>query len=505
MDKKVMAVLIVTLSGLLTWSLVSSASGPQAQDASRVGQQPTVAPVLHYQGRLTNAVSGEPVADGSYTMVLRLYDEASGGTPLWTETKDVPVQEGIFSTTLGDTTPLDQSLFDGQTLWLGIKVGTDGEATPRQRLLPVAYALGLAPGAVISTTRSSPALEVQNLGSGEALKADGNLHVSGRFRAHYEGTAIAGYTYGEDPIAATIYGENLGEAGIGIEGVSAAGIGALGESSEGAGVVGVTGYGDGMLDEALRNEVVSQQAGVYGWSSSGSGGYFHSDGGTAIHAAGDAEVTGDLTVHGSLNGGVHSHNGEAITGGTVAEPYIDSEIARDGEIMPTVLGNDGAGSTLDADRLDGYDAAGLMSAAGTTTLYGSTTTDSVTEMDRFTVQVPGPGTVTLMIMGSAFLDCDATSSSSRFCYGAALGICDTPGSQTTCGQSYRQLYYEDPDNASPFNTELWLTMARTVDVPAGGSRTFYLNGNSYEDGMTWRIQGYVVGMFSPTSMTLTNP
>ena len=69
-------------------------------------------------------------------MVFRLYTAPSGGTALWTEAKDVPLRDGLFSTVLGDTTPLDQGLFNGQALWLGIKVGADAEAKPRQQVLP---------------------------------------------------------------------------------------------------------------------------------------------------------------------------------------------------------------------------------------------------------------------------------------------------------------------------------------------------------------------------------
>ena len=49
----------------------------------------------------------------------------------------------------------------------------------------------------------------------------------------------------------------------------------------------------------------------------------------------------------------HAHPGEAITSGTVADAVIAASIARDSEILPTVLANDGSGSNLDADRLDG--------------------------------------------------------------------------------------------------------------------------------------------------------
>jgi hypothetical protein len=42
--------------------------------------------------------------------------------------------------------------------------------------------------------------------------------------------------------------------------------------------------------------------------------------------------------------------------GTYPNPTVVASIARDSEIMPTVLANDGSGSTLDADTLDGKDA-----------------------------------------------------------------------------------------------------------------------------------------------------
>jgi hypothetical protein len=246
-----MTVLIVVLSGLLVWSIGSSAGGSLAREESRVGRQAVVAPVLQYQGRLTDPDTGEPVDDGSYTMAFRLYDVESGGSWLWSETKDVSVQGGVFSTALGDTEALDPGLFNGQALWLGIKVGADDEATPRQPILPVAYALGLAPGAIVSTTSNSAAFVVRNAGAGDAL-----------------------------------------------------------------------------------------------------------------------EVDGDLSVSGSLSGGSHDHSGSDITSGTVAEPRIDAQIARDNEIMPSVLGNDGTGSGLDADRLDGYEGSQLFALTENETVSG---------------------------------------------------------------------------------------------------------------------------------------
>ncbi len=96
---------------------------------------------LTYQGRIVNPSTGAPQT-GSLAFSFRLYNVESGGVALWTENKDVVVTtNGLFSTVLGDTTPIPASIFTGQPLWLGIKVNADPEATPRQRLSPVAYAM----------------------------------------------------------------------------------------------------------------------------------------------------------------------------------------------------------------------------------------------------------------------------------------------------------------------------------------------------------------------------
>ena len=55
----------------------------------------------------------------------------------------------------------------------------------------------------------------------------------------------------------------------------------------------------------------------------------------------------------------HTHGGEAITSGFVADQYIPAAIARDTEIIPAVKANDGPGSGLDADLLDGVDSTGF--------------------------------------------------------------------------------------------------------------------------------------------------
>jgi hypothetical protein len=56
---------------------------------------------------------------------------------------------------------------------------------------------------------------------------------------------------------------------------------------------------------------------------------------------------------GSFASASHVHSGDDITSGTVAEARIDALLARDAEVFGIVTNNDGSGSTLDAELLDG--------------------------------------------------------------------------------------------------------------------------------------------------------
>ncbi len=96
---------------------------------------------FNYQGLLLDS-SGNPVADGNYTLTFTIYDHETSVDPthkLWTDTQTVQVQGGLFNVRLG---PLgDTSWADGRNLWLGITVEGESEMAPRQQLVSVPYAL----------------------------------------------------------------------------------------------------------------------------------------------------------------------------------------------------------------------------------------------------------------------------------------------------------------------------------------------------------------------------
>jgi hypothetical protein len=139
----------LAIGGALVYGWILIGSGRSAPTPVALAAPSTVLiqaatagpPVIQYQGRLLDSTTGQPKPDGAYAMAFNLYPVNTGGAPLWTETKSVNVSKGLFSTLLGDTTALSLGNFNGQELYLGVTVGADPEATPRQRLAHVAYAL----------------------------------------------------------------------------------------------------------------------------------------------------------------------------------------------------------------------------------------------------------------------------------------------------------------------------------------------------------------------------
>jgi len=99
----------------------------------------TVPGLIDYQGRLTDDLGN--VVNGTVSIDFAIYDVASGGTPIWTETQSpVQVSNGLFHVLLGSDIPINVSLFDGTYRWLGIDVDGDGEMEPRTRIASVAFA-----------------------------------------------------------------------------------------------------------------------------------------------------------------------------------------------------------------------------------------------------------------------------------------------------------------------------------------------------------------------------
>ncbi len=105
--------------------------------------------------------------------------------------------------------------------------------------------------------------------------------------------------------------------------------------------------------------------------------------GTVAEARIDGSIARDSEVGTAVSGKAdttHQHSGADISSGTVAELRIDPSLARDGEVMPTVKANDGAGSGLDADQLDGQNSSFYL--PGGNLPSGSTVRGAFAEADN---------------------------------------------------------------------------------------------------------------------------
>ncbi len=129
---------VVYLSLILFLSLTLIFPGNWVQAASGIPDN------LGYQGRLKD--NSGLALDGNFDFIFKLYDTASGGTPLWTETKsDVKVEAGYFSVNLGESVPFSGSVDFTRPLWLEVYVAPHGQTPektePRIAINSVAFAL----------------------------------------------------------------------------------------------------------------------------------------------------------------------------------------------------------------------------------------------------------------------------------------------------------------------------------------------------------------------------
>jgi hypothetical protein len=106
-------------------------------------------PQMSFQGKLTNP-DGTNVTDGTYSIRFRIYNDptadaantCSANSCKWEETQaSVSVSSGNFQVMLGSVTTLPGSVdFNTSALYIGVKVGSDAEMTPRIQLAAAPYA-----------------------------------------------------------------------------------------------------------------------------------------------------------------------------------------------------------------------------------------------------------------------------------------------------------------------------------------------------------------------------
>ncbi|MBL9015501.1 MAG: hypothetical protein JNL83_15055 [Myxococcales bacterium] len=95
---------------------------------------------LSFSARLADDESGKPVS-GPHRLSFALYSQEAGGNAVWTEARDVEIDEdGVVYTDLGSVTAFGVNVFDGKKLWLEVKVD-DVAMEPRVAISSVPYAM----------------------------------------------------------------------------------------------------------------------------------------------------------------------------------------------------------------------------------------------------------------------------------------------------------------------------------------------------------------------------
>ena len=131
---------------------------------------------ITYQGKLTDS-GGNPVSDGTYNIKFSLYDAVNAGSSSWEETQGVAVNDGLFNVYLGDINPININF--NKAYWLGVKVGSDAEMTPRTPLSSAPYslyAISIADNSVTASKIPNNSIDLNKIkkgNNGEILKTEG--------------------------------------------------------------------------------------------------------------------------------------------------------------------------------------------------------------------------------------------------------------------------------------------------------------------------------------------
>ncbi len=358
-QKRILGSWLIAVLGVLAILVSAAAFGigsDDARNAKDIGNAlirvsaSDVTASINYQGKLTDN-AGEPLS-GTYAMAFRLYDVATGGTALDTDTHTVEVTGGLFNTHID----FNQSYFDGRELWLGITVGSDSEMMPRYELSAVPYALSLKPGAVINGSVSGAVLDVTNTYGDSLLYGDWSKGIFASTSGNFS-DAVYASTFGDSSMG--VFASTTGEGSMGVfistygDDSDAVFTGTFGNFSDGVSAITSGNFSDGVYastsgdisDGVYASTDGNYSRGVYAYSQKYDGIYATT--GRSDHRYGVR--TEDYIYALRYEGG----------GGDVAEYFAVQEDVEPGTVM--VIGED---SKLQSS-ITAYDTtvAGIVSTA----------------------------------------------------------------------------------------------------------------------------------------------
>lgn len=300
--------------------------------------QAAVPAEIHFQGRLTDD-AGAPITT-AVDITFSLYDVEEFGAPIWTETyAALTPNDGLFSATLGENAlnPLTLAIFrDNPRLYLGVQVDADAEMTPRYPVCTSAYAF------VASHAENADTLD--NLDAIDFASATHNHDADYAPIAHtHDGADIAAGTVGETYIDAAI--------------------------ARDAEVMSIVLATDGSGSTLDADRLDSQDGTFYQNADNINAGTLHTDHYDAYADLGaearlDNDADDDLVTRLQADSRyVNEGQSDSVTSGMIVNGTVTVDDLQDGTALAEIIDDDGSGSTLDADRLDGLDSTQFADSA----------------------------------------------------------------------------------------------------------------------------------------------
>jgi hypothetical protein len=265
--------------------------------------------MINFQGTLA-AGDGEHL-DGTFSINFLFYDVKADSDPIWKETQDIYVSDGLYSVQLGSIDPFPAGLFDNDDLFLEIRIYNDGindweTLAPRMRVTSTAFAMKaaeaetvsngtitsvmLSPGAVTTPVLSDQSVTAAKIGGGavgSAQIADGSVAAIDIDFNYAAGNAKAGAALDlecTDCVSSLEIQTPLNLSGASADAVvkgtnTGNGVGLYGEHGSGSfGYLGGSGAGVyGRAANGTTGWLGSPSYGVYGYSASGYAGLFAGD------------------------------------------------------------------------------------------------------------------------------------------------------------------------------------------------------------------------------------
>ena len=317
---------------------------------------------MNFQGILRD--NNGNFLQGTYTVTYYIYAVPAGGAPIWTETRSVAIEDGLFNVILGEVTPISSAIFDGTKKYLATQLQGDSEMVPRVPLLTVPYAFRAGTAEAVATINAA--------GTNQVLT--------------WTGTALAwANSLGGGSVVSIDTGSGLTGGPITVSGTVS--VQALGITSTHIATGAVTATKLDAVNSPVVGQVLSWNGTQFLWSASGGTG-------TVTNVATGAGLTGGpIITTGTIS--------LAATGAT-AGYYQTANVTIDayGRIIAASSGTVGSGTITGVTAGTGLTGGGTSGAVTLNVNLGTTGTQAATGNHIHQLLTNGSGIATLNYTGT---------------------------------------------------------------------------------------------------------